>query len=482
MTIRTRRVAATRARALVPALLLLTVLIAGCDRGGDAAGSPELWPAGTSDDIATLRDRDDVNVLFILIDTLRADRLSAYGYERDTSPTLADVTRFGVRFDRHLAQSSWTKSSMASMWTGFNPTRTGVLQFDSVIPGEAVMPAEVFSANGFRTIGVFRNGWVAPTFGFDQGFDVYTRPPRLPMDREVFLANPTVEFRGNDLDVTRSAIEFMRANRNDRFFLYVHLMDVHEYTYDEQSALFGTTYSDIYDNSIRWTDDSLAEIFGQMLEWGLFKNTVIVIGSDHGEAFRERGHEGHAKYLYREETEVPFIIVFPFRLEEGGAVVDSRSRNVDIWPTVYDLLDLDVPPSEPAPDGVSLVPEILSAATHLPLESERADAAAAREGFAHLSQNWGRGDSGKRTYALTHGSERYVRFETPGGLREELLDSDADPFALADVAAARPDAVARMRERADRLAVEAPVWGEPETRELTELELNQLRALGYKVQ
>ena len=133
-------------------------------------------PRGTAEDIAQLRDRNDLNVLFILIDTLRADRLGSYGYARDTSPVLDRLASSGVRFGRHLAQSTWTKASMASLWTGLYPARTGITRYDDVIPEAARMPAEILHEAGFQTIGLWRNGWVAPTFGFDQGFEVYQRP------------------------------------------------------------------------------------------------------------------------------------------------------------------------------------------------------------------------------------------------------------------------------------------------------------------
>lgn len=90
----------------------------------EIAGDPR--PLGDHTDIAKLHERDDVNLLFILIDTLRADRLGAYGYERDTSPVIDGLAATGVRFAEQLAQSSWTKCSMASLWTGLYPVRTGV--------------------------------------------------------------------------------------------------------------------------------------------------------------------------------------------------------------------------------------------------------------------------------------------------------------------------------------------------------------------
>ncbi|MBW2387823.1 MAG: sulfatase-like hydrolase/transferase, partial [Deltaproteobacteria bacterium] len=133
-------------------------------------------PVGSIEDVAKLRDRDDLNVLFILIDTLRSDRLGSYGYSRDTSPFLDRLADTGVRFGRHLSQSSWTKASMTSLWSSVYPWRTGVTRFDHIIPEDAELAAETLQRAGFRTVGIWRNGWVSPSFGFQQGFDVYSRP------------------------------------------------------------------------------------------------------------------------------------------------------------------------------------------------------------------------------------------------------------------------------------------------------------------
>ncbi|MBW2291551.1 MAG: sulfatase-like hydrolase/transferase, partial [Deltaproteobacteria bacterium] len=99
-------------------------------------------PVGSIEDVAKLRERDDLNVLFILIDTLRSDRLGSYGYSRDTSPFLDRLANTGVRFGRHLSQSSWTKASMTSLWSSVYPWRTGVTRFDHIIPEDAELAAE----------------------------------------------------------------------------------------------------------------------------------------------------------------------------------------------------------------------------------------------------------------------------------------------------------------------------------------------------
>ncbi len=140
-------------------------------------------PLGEPADIEKLSERNDLNVLFVLIDTLRSDRLSAYGYDRETSPNLDKLAATGIRFAEHMAQSSWTKCSMASLWTGLYPVRTGVTRSPQGLPDEAQMPAEILREAGFSTAGIWRNGWIAPGFGFSQGFEIYHSPKsaRIPM-------------------------------------------------------------------------------------------------------------------------------------------------------------------------------------------------------------------------------------------------------------------------------------------------------------
>ena len=436
-------------------------------------GDPDKRPMGTVEDIEKLSSRDDVNVLFILIDTLRADHIGSYGYSRDTSPLLDRLAETGGRFDRQLAQSSWTKTSMASMWSGLYPSRVGVTRFEHTLSQEATLPAEIMRDAGFQTVGLFRNGWVEGYFGFDQGFDVYMRPMASGPTAEVRRENPTLKTTNTDAALIPATVEFARINGDRRWFLYLHMMDLHEYLYVEDSAKFGTVYADIYDNAILRENLILEELLGQLNHGGHLDNTLIVITSDHGEAFSERGFEGHARRVFRETTEVPLIMSFPFRLEPG-LVVSQRTRNIDIWPTILDLLGL---PEMAGVDGQSRVPEILAAARGEPMADD------GNVAIAYLDQNWGkRGMPELPTVAVVEDSFRYVvNWNGPEGkASEQLFDNRDDPGELTEID--QPEVMTRLRKLAIDYMQQRPTWKDdaPDL-ELDEMQLNQLRALGYKL-
>lgn len=430
-------------------------------------------PKGTVAEIATLRERDDLSIIFILIDTLRADRISAYGYSRPTTPTIDALAASGILFTKVESQSSWTKASMASLWTGIYPQGTGVLRYSHVLPDDAVMPAEIMQEAGMTTGGVWRNGWVAPNFGFSQGFDLYVRPNPMPAANAI-RKNPSQHpLQGTDLDATKSALEFLKANAEDPFFLYIHYMDLHQYLYDQGSTLFGSSFSDFYDNALHWTDRNIAHLIETLEESDLMKKTIIVIASDHGEAFHEHGSEGHAKHLHREVVEVPWIIVLPFRLDEP-IVVDTPVANLDIWPTLLDLAGL---PPLPDAQGRSVLPLIEAAARG----EKDVDGFVGRALFSQLDRNWGQARSEpKRVSSVSMDSYKLIlRAALPD--QPLLYDHSVDPREKSNIAADRPEKLEELRAVLEEYAEEVIVWGDTPEIELDEMRLNQLRALGYEI-
>jgi arylsulfatase A-like enzyme len=432
-------------------------------------------PEGSFEDIAKLRERDDLNVVFILIDTLRADRLGIYGYERPTTEVMDALGSQGVVFADVIAQSSWTKTSMASLWTGTYPVNHGIVRFGDVIPEEAVLPAERFQEAGYRTAGIWRNGWVAPNFGFGQGFDYYLNPKAGRERARIQRGNPSSKaLQGTDEDVVYSAFEFLDNFGRDRFFLYLHLMDLHQYTYDDQATHFGTGYSDVYDQALHWTDRLVGAVVGKLDELGIADRTLVAIASDHGEAFQEHGFEGHARNLYAEVTQVPVILCLPFRLDPGIRV-EQRVSNHDLWPTILDLVGL---PPLANPDGVSLLPLVLAAG-----RGDAAPAGSARPIYAQLERHWG--DADKTSNPLVSVTDGRYRFILPVNSpeRAELYDRGEDPGEQHDLADERPEQVGRLRQLvASPLEAGQSPWGAPPGQvELDALRLNQLRALGYVV-
>lgn len=451
------------------ALLLVAALVTQFD-----VSVPSRSKAAPTE-LASLKERKDLNLVFILVDTLRADRLSAYGYTRPTTPILDEIAAHGILFENVVSQSSWTKTSMASLWTSTHPIRNGILRYNHVLPEEAVMPAEIMREAGFRTVGLWRNGWVEPNFGFGQGFEVYVRPTAGQSRQRIHRQSPGGEpLGGTDEDLVISAADFLARFGHDRFFLYLHFMDLHQYVYDDRSAIFGTSYSDVYDQSINWTDRVIGLFLRKLDERGLLANTIVAIASDHGEAFREHGSEGHARNLYTEVTHVPFIISLPFILEQGIRVPQMVS-NADIWPTLLDLLGL---PPLPGADGVSLMPLVRAAAglePGAPVDE--------RPAFGQLARGWGNPKAkAESLVAVRHkGHHLIVNLEKPD--ETELFDVSADPFDQKNLlpedgaeAASLKDLVKDYEQNA------ASPWGaQPGVAELDELRLNHLRALGYVI-
>ncbi|MGI9591758.1 MAG: hypothetical protein ACR2P8_10355, partial [Myxococcota bacterium] len=170
----------------------------------------------------------------------------------------------------------------------------------------------------------------------------------------------------------------------------------------------------------------------------------------------------------------PWILVFPFLLQPG-VVVPQRTANVDVWPTVLDLIGL---PGLEGADGQSRVPEILAAVRRQPMPERETLA------ISHLDQTWGqRVDTTAPNLALTDGRFRYMQFRSANGdTREELFDAQHDGRELENRLEAEPEVAQQMRDAAESYLASPGVWaGEVEDLELDEMELNQLRALGYAI-
>ncbi len=426
---------------------------------------------GDIEDLREIQEMEDLNVVFVLIDTLRADHLQPYGYERETSPVMNRLAETGIVLRNHVAQSTWTKTSMASLWTGTYPVSNEVLNYQHAIPEAATLPAEIFRDAGYRTTGLYRNGWVAHEFGFQQGFEKYVRPQTAQTQAAVQRAqNSPHSLVGNDWDLTTSAAQFMELYKDEPFFLYVHYMDVHQFAYEAESALFGVEYKDAYDNAIHWTDRNVEYLVAKLEELELMDNTLLVIASDHGEAFREHGNEGHAKDLYGETIRTPVIIALPWFLDEPLVITDV-TENIDLMPTILELAGL-APVDET--DGRSLVPLLMGEPDPNPGPA-----------YAHLERAWARAEDEEPIVAIRTDDQKFVWWRNwkPRPIIE-LYDLDSDMGEQVNVASEETEEVDAFLEMAQAYLDREPAsWGvSPEAVELDDQKLGILKALGYVIE
>ena len=444
-------------------LAVLVTLLPGCGRGRAEARS----------------------LLLVSVDTLRADHLSCYGYERQTSPRLDALAAEGRRFENVWSVMPTTLPSHAALFTSLYPRQTGARSNGMrVVPGVLTL-AERLKQRGFSTGAFVSSVPLHPDFGLDQGFDRYDFPPG--------------EERPGDATRAR-AVEWLREHAGGPFFCFVHLFDPHTwYTAPRaQRELFDVPAGRLppvfdfggtpevfdaqvrrdsiaaYDAEIRFADEQLGILLDELGALGVDGETLVVFVSDHGETLDELidayGYAfDHGEFLHRRELRVPLVLRVPEGLPGAGpGVHPEQVSTLDLLPTLLELLD--VPAAQP-----------LVGRSQVPLLEGRA--LPARPVFAER-RLLTRGERVSPPSRFLVGEElsvatarwHLVRCE---GRPLELFDLAADPAQTRNVAGSQPDAVARLQGLLDgwlgayreaRSAGESPV--DPAL-------LEALRSLGY---
>ena|GEM_PF-1354273 len=323
------------------------------------------------------------NVVLISLDTVRADHLSCYGYDRPTTPNIDRIAEEGIIFTSAMSTSSWTKPSHASLFTSLYPSVHGAIGSSyRMIPACKTM-AQYFRELGYTTLGIISAPPLNSSFGFDRGFDVYD-DYTFDLDRdfnlflrdmseshEQGLGSPT-GFTGSLITDAAWALLRNLAAEERPFLLFVNYYDAHndylppwpyslKFDRNCQSVFPGkidqwrnvedlrnTVSTDdlarmtsLYDGEIAYVDEQVGNLVGRLKEQGEFSNTIFVIFGDHGEEFLEHGGVTHRKTLYNEVVHVPLII--------AGSGVPKGVRCghlvslVDILPTLLPLVEGEVP-------------------------------------------------------------------------------------------------------------------------------------------
>jgi arylsulfatase A-like enzyme len=398
--------------------------------------------------------------VLIVVDTLRADWTSPYGFDRDTSPELARWAARGVVFEHVRAQSSWTKISMASLMTSLWPRSHGIRGYRDGLAEGALTLAEALRDSGYRTYGVQTNGWLHQSFGFHQGFERYAFP--MGAMQGANLPRPVVwPHADRVVDEATRLIEV--HDPAEPMFLYLHFMDVHEYAAPPEFRRFGADEKGHYLSAIRWVDDALERVRQKLDQAGLLERSVLVLASDHGETFGENGKHGHARNVLSAVISTPLVLRFPFPLEPVRLA--GQVRNVDVAPTLLELAGVPVPE---AFEGRSLLSRI-----------EGAEADGDRVTYAGLGLPLYPDASVQ--VSLQDGGWTYARSVEPDPNPQELLfDRSLDPAENVNLIEREPATAARLRkEMDDYLAGEAS-----EDALATDVRIDpgiaeRLRAMGY---
>jgi choline-sulfatase len=279
------------------------------------------------------------DVFLITIDTLRADHVHCYGYDRVQTPALDALAKDGARFNQAFTPSPITNTSHTTILTGLLPSSHGVTDFAIPLPTSHATWAEWLKKSGYHTaafIGavILDSKTLAP--GLDRGFDFYDNFPAHPHSKSRW---GRVERRG--MDVVERAETWLNSHHSGPHFVWVHLYDPHD-PYEPPAPYSQIYKAHLYDGEIAYADSALGKFIGYLKEQGWYQNSVTVVVGDHGEGLGEHNEETHGIFLYDSTTRVPLIVKMPGH-EQAGKVVDAQVRTTDILPTVLDLVGVPRP-------------------------------------------------------------------------------------------------------------------------------------------
>jgi arylsulfatase A-like enzyme len=361
------------ARAILLPLFIATVL------GMSAAFLAVNLATGALKIRNTLDLRGQPNIIFIMVDTLRADRLGCYGQDLPLTPNIDRLAGEGLRFEQAVAQASWTLPSVTSLFTSRYPDWP--LKFggagieDSVFYTEYYPTlAEVLYDRGYVTNAIVSNPFLAKTSRNMQGYEYYddrllygageaeyTRPAKAPTEPANVPREELSEATSEQL--TDLALARLNALRDRKFFLFLLYMDPHHPYLEHEGFEYGVSEYDRrterslptadstvqlavrrdelrrYNSEIGYTDFHIGRLLDGLRRQGLYEDTLIVFFSDHGEEFLEHGGHHHQRTIYEEVIQVPLIVKLP-RQGKGNSVQGTFPL-IDLYPSLLDYLRID---------------------------------------------------------------------------------------------------------------------------------------------
>jgi arylsulfatase A-like enzyme/Flp pilus assembly protein TadD len=415
------------------------VIAPGCRRG--APGAPEGQTAR--------------HLVLVTIDTLRADRLGAYGHAAAATPNLDRMAGEGALAPQAMAHVPLTRPSHASILTGLHPAEHGLR--DNVSPplaADVPVLAETLGAAGFATAAFVSSVVLSSQSGLARGFRTYSDQFEKGGDDARFLN--TIQKRGDQ--ATAEAVGWVKAAPDGRLFLWLHLYDPHD-PYEPPEP-YASRLADPYDGEVAWSDELVGRLRAALEARGIFEQALVVVTSDHGEGLGEHGESAHGFFAYETTLRVPLIVRGPG--VKPGARLSVTARSVDLVPTALEMLGVAVP-ARMRLSGRSLAPELRGG--RLPDEPAYAESL-----LPLLHYGW------SDLRVLRDGRWKYIQAPRP-----ELYDLARDPGETANLAAAEPARAEVLRSALGRRLEQERAAGAPRAgaADVSPDLLEKLGALGY---
>jgi arylsulfatase A-like enzyme len=459
-------------------------------------------------------------VLVVIIDTLRRDHLSAWGYDRDTAPNLSRLAAEGVMADDAISQAAWTKVSVPSILTSLYPTSNGVADFPDLLPASAETMAEVFRKGGYATLGFSAIPFTGKMTNLHQGYEEF-----VETNLDVSTGG-TIQDKAARPFVDR-LLPWLERHRDVPFFALLHVEDPHSPYFAPRP--YASTWADpgdperyselmekvrpkidnpimqafgmparadlaeagvdeaqylgyernAYDALIRATDAEIARVVERLEQLGLRDRVLVAVVSDHGTEFLDHGQHFHGHSVYGELNRVPMFFWGPSYVP-SGVHIPATVQNLDFMPTVLDLTGLPIPA---AAQGQSLRPWFAAGGDEAkaaqqgwhraPAVTEKIFIAAREPGGGYSSFS-----------IISDGWKLIQNVDAPAGVAEfELYDHVKDPINQTNLAADHPDKVKELAEQLVRWRQKAEAERLKSDTEMAAAaspeELERLRALGY---
>jgi len=451
-------------------------------------------------------------VIVMVADTLRSDHLDAWGHDRLTAPTLADLAAEGARFADTVSQGAWTKIAVPSILTSLYASTHGIVDIPDRVPASVTTMAEAFRAAGYATFHTSSVPFSGRNSNLQQGVEVLHE--RASVDGLDEHRSKTARTYVDRL------IPWLEAHREQPFFVFLHVFDPHSpfrpftpwddrwlsaeeiATHEKNLETMAEAVPDFhdhlptreqlaeagvdaeafvaaerawYDASIRAMDAEVARLFDRLAELDLADDVLFAFVSDHGEEFLEHGRHWHGHSLYGEMVNVPMLVRWP-GVVPAGLAVEATTQSIDLMPTLLELAQVPVPA---AAQGRSLLPLLAAPADPGTLGWKRAPVFTERKD-PPTEETEGSPDA----YAVLLDGWKLIWNETVRDDRPELelFDHREDPLNLVDLAGEHPEKVAELKALIDGWRAEAEAArpsDEGLAEELSSEELEQLKALGY---